>query len=53
MAKFSALPFTASVTHSTVPFDLVHSNVWGPSPVSSKGGSTYRVSFIGDYTRYT
>src|SRR5581483_7356680 len=52
-AKFSALPFNKSVSCSFAPFDLVHSDVWGPSPVSSKGGSRYYVSFIDDYTRYT
>ena len=53
LAKFSALPFNKSLSCSFAPFDLVHSDVWGPSPVSSKGGSTYYVSFIDDYTRYT
>ncbi|KAJ9557693.1 hypothetical protein OSB04_012307, partial [Centaurea solstitialis] len=53
LAKFSALPFNKSMSCSSAPFDLVHSDVWGPSPVSSKGGSKYYVSFIDDYTRYT
>lgn len=52
LAKFSALPFTKSVSVSYSPFDLVHSDVWGPSPVFTKGGSRYYVSFIDDYTRY-
>ncbi|KAJ9548119.1 hypothetical protein OSB04_020662 [Centaurea solstitialis] len=53
LAKFSTLPFNKSMSCSFAPFDLVHSDVWGPSPVSSKGGSKYYVSFIDDYTRYT
>ncbi|KAJ9544353.1 hypothetical protein OSB04_024060 [Centaurea solstitialis] len=53
LAKFSALPFNKSMSCSFAPFDLVHSDVWGPSPVSSKGGSKYYVSFVDDYTRYT
>ncbi|KAJ9553465.1 hypothetical protein OSB04_017510 [Centaurea solstitialis] len=53
LAKFSALAFNKSMSCSFAPFDLVHSDVWGPSPVSSKGGSKYYVSFIDDYTRYT
>nr|GEZ34513.1 Gag-Pol polyprotein [Tanacetum cinerariifolium] len=32
LAKFSALPFSNSVSSSKAPFDLVHSDVWGPSP---------------------
>ncbi|GKE45884.1 gag-pol polyprotein, partial [Tanacetum coccineum] len=39
LSKFSALPFSNSVYSSNAPFDLVHSDVWGPSPVSTKGCS--------------
>jgi len=52
LAKFSALPFNKSVSVSHSPFDLVHSGVWGPSLVFTKGGSRYYVSFIDDYSRY-
>ncbi|GJW04208.1 reverse transcriptase domain-containing protein [Tanacetum coccineum] len=31
----------------------LHSDVWGPAPVSTKGGSRYYVSFIDDFARYT
>ena len=34
-------------------FELVHSDVCGPMPVSSLGGSRYFVTFIDDYSRYT
>jgi hypothetical protein len=36
LAKFSALPFNRSISVSSSPFDLVHSDVWGPSPVATK-----------------
>jgi len=36
LAKFSALPFNRSISVSSSPFDLIHSNVWGPSPVATK-----------------
>ena len=52
LAKFSALPFNKSISFSSSPFDLVHSDVWGPSPVSTKVGARYYVSFIDDHTRY-
>jgi transposase InsO family protein len=31
----------------------VHSDVWGPSPVTSIGGRKYYITFTDDYTRYT
>ena len=52
LAKFSALPFNKSISFSSSPFDLVHSDVWGPSPVSTKVGARYYVSFTDDHTRY-
>jgi hypothetical protein len=39
LTKFSALPFNRSISVSSSPFDLIHSDVWGPSPVAIKGGS--------------
>ncbi|GKC10617.1 gag-pol polyprotein [Tanacetum coccineum] len=53
LAKFPAQPFSNSISSSTAPFDLVHSDVWGPAPVSTKGGFRYYVSFIDEFTRYT
>jgi hypothetical protein len=33
--------------------ELVHTYVWGPTQVSSLGGSHYHVTFIDDATRKT
>ena len=35
------------------PFQLVHSNVWGPCPVVSPTGFCYFVTFVDDYSRTT
>jgi hypothetical protein len=52
LTKFFILPFNRSISVSSSPFDLIHSDVWGPSPVAIKRGSRYYVSFIDDHTRY-
>lgn len=38
---------------SNIPFALVHSDVWGPSPVSTSSGVHWFVTFVDDCTRMT
>jgi hypothetical protein len=33
--------------------DEVHLDLWGPAPVTTKGGKEYYVSFTNDHTRFT
>ena len=51
--KQHAFPYNKSTSFTTAPFDLVHSDVWGPASQPTKGGSIYYVLFIDDFTRYT
>ena len=51
--KQTVLPFNNSVSHALSSFDLIHSDVWGPSPISTPGGSRYFVIFVDDFSRYT
>ena len=51
--KQTALPFNNNVYHALSPFDLIHSDVWGPSPITTQGGSRYFVIFVDDFSRYT
>ena len=51
--KQTKLPFNNSDSFSSAPFDLVHSDVWGPAPFTTEGGSHYFVIFVDDYSRST
>ena len=51
--KQTSLPFNNSVSHVLSSFDLIHSDVWGPSLISTLGGSRYFVIFVDDFSRYT
>jgi hypothetical protein len=53
LGKSSKLPFFPSQCNSTAPLQLIHSDVWGPSPVPSISGFKYYVIFIDDWSRYT
>ena len=53
LGKQHAIPFKKSFTVTNAPFDLIHSDIWGPASQPTKGGSLYYVLFVDDYTRYT
>ena len=47
--KQTTLPFNNSVSHALSPFNLIHSNVWGPSPITTPGESRYFIIFVDDF----
>jgi hypothetical protein len=51
-AKSHQLPYPKSSSVSSVPLELVFSDVWGPAP-ASVGRNKYYVSFIDDYSKFT
>jgi transposase InsO family protein len=47
------LPFPNSVSITSHPLEIVHSDVWGPAPITSNNGTRYYVTFVDDFTRFT
>ena len=47
------LPFPKSHFTASVPFELIHSDLWGPAPLNSINGFKYYVLFIDHFTRFT
>jgi len=47
------MSFNKSESFSSAPFDLVHFDILGLSPILIEGGSRYFVLFVDDYSRYT
>ncbi|KAA0025466.1 Retrovirus-related Pol polyprotein from transposon TNT 1-94 [Cucumis melo var. makuwa] len=53
LAKQPALSFSTSTSICDKPFDLIHSDIWGPAPTSTVHGYRYYVLFIDDFSRFT
>ena len=51
--KMHKLPFPKSQFTASSPFELSHSYLWGPTPVTSMNGFKYYVLFIDHFTRFT
>ncbi|GKV43027.1 hypothetical protein SLEP1_g50368 [Rubroshorea leprosula] len=49
--KQCRLQFGKGVHQTQGTVDYIHSDLWGPSPVASKGGVVYMLTFIDDYSR--
>ncbi|PRQ60643.1 putative RNA-directed DNA polymerase [Rosa chinensis] len=52
LSKSSRLPFTSSSSRASNPFEIVHSDIWGPV-LESYDGFKYFVTFVDDFTRIT
>ena len=53
IAKNHCLPYSRNERRLSHVLDLIHYDIWGPSPVKSTSGFIYYVLFIDDYSRFT
>ncbi|KAH9711302.1 retrovirus-related pol polyprotein from transposon RE1 [Citrus sinensis] len=51
--KVHKLHFKTTATKTASPLELIHTDLWGPAPITSLNGYKYYISFIDDYSRYT
>lgn len=53
LGKSKILPFPIHQSNVNQPFDMIHSDLWGISPVISHANYKYFITFIDDYSRFT
>ncbi|XXG52924.1 hypothetical protein AAC387_Pa03g1120 [Persea americana] len=53
MAKSHRSVFYSRDNKTNAPFALVHSDVWGPAPLSTPNGMKWFITFVDDFTRMT
>ena len=53
IGKLHQFTFKPTINKTTLPFELIFSDVWGPSFYSSMDGYRYYVSFVDAHTNYT
>ena len=52
LGKMTKLPFKGKGEQVGGPLDLIHTDVCGPMSMHTRGGFTYFLTFIDDYSRY-
>ena len=53
LGKQHRLPFTASASRTAAPLERLHTDICGPMPVTSMGGSNYFLGIIDDHTGFS
>ena len=53
LAKCHIISYSPSLNKSSEPFEVIHSDVWGPAKVPSISGARHFVTFIDECTRMT
>jgi hypothetical protein len=52
-AKSHKLPFYPSSSSATVPLQVIHTDLWGPSPVLSNKGNKYYILFTDEFSHFS
>lgn len=53
LAKHNHVSFLPTMIHTIALFDLIHSDVWGPSPMVGLTDACWFITFINDYTHFS
>ena len=53
LAKHTHMSFPLKVYIPSTPFSLIHSDIWGPSKITTCHGKRWFLTFIDDHTRIT
>ena len=53
MGKSHKLHFPSTETKVTKPLELIHTDLWGPSPTPSRDDYNYYINLLDDFSRYT
>lgn len=51
--KMHQKPHISQSLKTTKPFQIIHSDLWGPAYTASRHGFKYYIHFVDDYTRFT
>lgn len=52
LSKLHRLPFTHIHEWSSQAFEIIHVNIWNPSPIIVENGVTYFILFVDDHIRF-
>ncbi|PKU83709.1 Retrovirus-related Pol polyprotein from transposon TNT 1-94 [Dendrobium catenatum] len=53
VAKSHKISFNKTISITTQPFELIHTDIWGPAPIPSLDGFRYYALFTDDFTRFS
>lgn len=46
-------PFSSTLNEITSLFELIHTNIWGSTPITSHSGHIYYINFVDDFSKFS